>query len=87
MPDNTIREIPQQPGNTILQAARLAAAEGLCQRHQGARRNGVRRRHGRLGCERASSRKASCAQTKQALENIAAVLKEGGAAAGAYRAA
>ena len=32
-------------------AARLAGAEGLCQRHQGARRVRLRRRHGRLGRE------------------------------------
>ncbi len=33
-------------------AGRMAAAEGLRQRHQGARRNGLHRRHDRLGCER-----------------------------------
>ena len=40
-------------------AAGLAAPEGLRQRHQGARRNRVRRRHGRLGRARPISRKAS----------------------------
>ena len=56
---------------------RIARAEHHQQRHQGARRIRVRRRHGRLG--RGEFPQGFVAQARQALENIVAVLAEGGA--------
>ena len=50
MPDRTVPQLPPRSHQARdAAAARLAGAEGLCQRHQGARRVRLRRRHGRLG--------------------------------------
>ena len=63
----------------VILPTRLAASQGLCQRRRRPRRNAVHRRNDRLGragpCSRAT---ISQVQARQALKNIAEVLREAG---------